>query len=77
MAGSVPLAWETYYHIYNRGNNREDLFRSDDNYRYFLRLYADHIEPVAVTFAYCLMPNHFHAVLVIDHAAALGTAPAD
>ncbi|MBN1643178.1 MAG: transposase, partial [Anaerolineae bacterium] len=56
-------AWETYYHIYNRGNNRENLFRCDENYRYFLRLYAHHIEPVAETYAYCLMPNHFHLLL--------------
>jgi putative transposase len=63
MPASPPLAWETYYHIYNRGNSRENLFRCDDNYRYFLRLYAYHIEPVAETFAYCLMPNHFHLLI--------------
>ena len=60
MANPVPLEPGVHYHIYNRGNNREVLFRSDENYRYFLKLYALYVEPVAVTYAYCLLPNHFH-----------------
>ena len=34
------LEYDAYYHIYNRGNNRENLFREDRNYRHFLQLYA-------------------------------------
>lgn len=48
------------YHIWNRGVNHSTIFRSDENYRYFLALYIQHIEPVAKTYAYCLLPNHFH-----------------
>lgn len=55
-----PLQYGCYYHIYNRGNNRENLFVERRNYPYFLKLYAKHIQPVADTFAYCLLPNHFH-----------------
>ncbi len=55
-----PLQFGQYYHIYNRGNNRENLFVEQRNYLYFLQLYAKHIQPVAETFAYCLLPNHFH-----------------
>ncbi len=51
-----------YYHIYNRGNNRENIFVEERNYRYFLQLYARYIEPVADTYAYCLMRNHFHVL---------------
>ncbi len=51
---------DMYYHIYNRGNNRENLFVEERNYPYFLRLYAKHIEPIADTYAYCLLKNHFH-----------------
>lgn len=58
-----PLQFGQYYHIYNRGNNRENLFVQERNYPYFLQLYANHIEPVADTFAYCLMPNHFHFLI--------------
>ena len=60
-----------YYHLYNRGNNREPLFIEARNYEYFLKLYAHHIEPVADTFAYCLLGNHFHLLIRI---AAVPTA---
>ena len=56
----APLQYGRYYHIYNRGNNGESLFVQQRNFPYFLQLYAKHIQPVAETFAYCLLPNHFH-----------------
>ena len=52
-----------YYHIYNRGNAGADLFREKRNYRFFLKKYAHYIEPVAQTFAYCLLRNHFHLLV--------------
>ncbi|MEZ4770719.1 MAG: transposase [Caldilineales bacterium] len=52
-----------YFHIYNRGNNRENLFVEERNYRYFMNLCAHYIEPVAATYAYCLMRNHFHLLI--------------
>ena len=55
-----PLHFGQTYHIYNRGNNRENLFVEPRNYPYFLNLYAKHILPIAETYAYCLLPNHFH-----------------
>jgi len=54
---------ESYYHIYNHANGDENLFRTDENYNYFLKRYAHFINPVANTFAYCLMPNHFHFLI--------------
>ena len=60
MPPQIPLVGGNYYHIYNRGNNGETIFRTAENYRYFLRLFAHHIEPVATTFAFSLLPNHFH-----------------
>lgn len=65
MTNPIPLDHGEYYHIYNRGNNREDLFREERNYRYFLQLYTEHIEPMAETYAYCLMRNHFHLLVRI------------
>jgi REP element-mobilizing transposase RayT len=61
----TPLQYGQYYHIYNRGNNRENLFIEERNYRYFLRLYLKYIEPIAWTFAYCLLRNHFHFLVRI------------
>jgi putative transposase len=59
------LEYGSYYHIYNRGNNRENLFVDEDNYPYFLRLYKKYIPTVASTFAYCLLRNHFHLLVRI------------
>ena len=58
-----PLLFGQYYHIYNRGNNRENLFVEKRNYPYFLQQYAKHIQPVALTYAYSLLPNHFHFLI--------------
>ena len=60
-----PLLPETVYHIYNHANGDENLFRSNENYHYFLRKYGEYIYPIAETFAYCLMPNHFHLMVKI------------
>ena len=53
------------YHIYNRGNNKQDVFFEEDNYRYYLQLLAKHILPISEIYAYCLLPNHFHLLLCI------------
>ena len=69
MTSPPPLQLGAYYHIYNRGINRENVFREERNYRYFLELYAKHIEPVAETYAYCLLKNHFHVLVRTREAA--------
>jgi hypothetical protein len=65
MSGPVPLQDGYFYHIYNRGTNGEPLFREDRNYRHFLKLYATYIAPIAKSYAYCLLNNHFHFLLCI------------
>jgi REP element-mobilizing transposase RayT len=54
-----------YYHVYNRGNNRENLFKEEENYHYFLRLLEKHLIHVVDMYSFCLLPNHFHFVLRI------------
>ena len=49
MTKPEPLQHNQYYHIYNRGNSGENLFREDRNYLYFLNLYTKYIEPIAET----------------------------
>jgi REP element-mobilizing transposase RayT len=51
------------YHIYNRANGNENLFRESKNYHFFLNKFIHHIQPVAETYAYCLLANHFHAMV--------------
>jgi REP element-mobilizing transposase RayT len=60
-----PIIYGNYYHIYNRGNNGIDVFLETENYYHFLRLYVKYIEPIAETFAWCLLKNHFHILVRI------------
>jgi len=48
------------FHIYNQGNNRRQLFYSDDNYAYFLWKMKMYLLPFGDMISWCLMPNHFH-----------------
>lgn len=61
----VPLGTGTSYHCTNQAVGKELLFRERDNYLYFLALYNKYIAPVTETYAYCLMPNHFHFLFKI------------
>jgi len=60
-----PLTYGNYFHIYNHGVGNRDLFREPDNYEYFLDLYDEYISPIAETYAWVLMPNHFHLLVRI------------
>ncbi|UCS91855.1 transposase [Echinicola marina] len=51
------------YHIYNHANGSEDIFREEENYRFFMQQYAKYLGDVVDTCAYCLLPNHFHFLL--------------
>ena len=53
------------YHIFNRGNNSQNIFFEEENYIYFLKLFAKYIIPIADIYCYCLMKNHFHFLLRI------------
>ena len=71
MPQPIPLQHGKYYHIFNRGNNRENIFLEERNYRHFLKLYTHHVLPVADTYAYCLLRNHFHLLVRIKDPADL------
>lgn len=65
-----------YYHVYNRGALKSDIFREEADYTYLLSLFKKYLSPNQATdyygrvlpnyhdkielVAYCLMPNHYH-----------------
>lgn len=60
-----PLEAGKTYHIYNRGINGTTIFKSDANYRHFLKLYDEHCSCMVDTYAYCLLGNHFHLLVKV------------
>jgi putative transposase len=55
-----------YYHLYNRGHNRQNIFFDRQNYLYFLRQLRCHlVEQNIDIVAYCLMPNHYHLLVYL------------
>ncbi len=67
-----PIENGNYYHIYNCGINGEKLFRENRAYEYFLSSYDKYIDPVADTFAWCLMGNHFHLLVRVKEEEEIG-----
>lgn len=50
-----------FYHIFNRGINKQPIFLSEADYQFFLKkLYLLKAKYDHSIYAYCLMPNHFH-----------------
>ncbi|MEX0721104.1 MAG: hypothetical protein WD059_10580 [Balneolaceae bacterium] len=61
----IPLKPGYTYHIWTHANGDDNLFRSEENYNYFLNRYLHHVHLVVETYAYCLMPNHLHLMVKI------------
>jgi len=50
-----------YYHIYNRGIHKQDIFLEEKDYVFYLqRLRQVKDKQKASVICYCLMPNHIH-----------------
>lgn len=52
------------YHVYNRGNDKQTIFFKEENYLYFQRKISTEWKKFCDILCYCLMPNHFHFMLV-------------
>ena len=60
------------HHITQRGNNRQPVFRTPDDYRLYLDLLRRHARRHrAQLLAYCLMPNHVHLIAVPERPDSL------
>lgn len=54
----------SYYHLYNRGNRKENIFKREKDYEVFKNLLYKYIRKYGLhLMAYCFMPNHYHLIL--------------
>lgn len=52
------------YHVFARGNNKEEIFFEPGDYQRFLQNLERFREKFRYTlYAYCLLPNHFHLLV--------------
>jgi len=52
------------FHILNRGNNRQMIFRDDEDYEFFIDLLVRYKKELLFKlYHFCLMPNHTHFVM--------------
>src|SRR5947208_7121938 len=59
VAAGIP------HHVTQRGNRRQQVFFGDDDYATYRGLLAEGCRAAGVAvWAYCLMPNHVHLILV-------------
>ena len=66
-----PFEPGIYYHVFNRGNNKQNIFFEPENYGYFIQLMKKYFQDTYTIFAYCLLPNHFHFLLKINETKKL------
>jgi putative transposase len=57
------------YHIYNQGNNRQAIFFKRGNYLFFIEKIRTFVCPFVDILAWCLMPNHFHLMVYVNHTS--------
>ena len=61
----TPLIPDCMYHIMSHAVGNEKLFLEHNNYEFFLKKYKKYIPPIADTFAFCLLPDHFHFLIQV------------
>ena len=54
-----------YYHLYNRGNNRQPVFLERENCAFFLRQWRKYVSAACGVVGYCLMPTHYHMLVQV------------
>ena len=56
-----------YYHVYNRGTNRQLIFTNEENYWFLLHRVKSFLPSYSIRIvAYLLMPNHYHFLVGVD-----------
>lgn len=70
----IPFEADCSYHIFCRAIGSEKLFLTQKNYSFFLEKFKFYSQEIAETFAYNLLPNHFHFIIRIKDLCSIESA---
>jgi REP element-mobilizing transposase RayT len=59
----TPVLPDKYYHIFNRANNNELIFKEHEDFQLFLTKLGELVTDKIDIYCFCLMPNHFHMLI--------------
>ena len=62
-----------FYHIYNRSIDKKLLFKSSENYEFFLRRWVKYMGECFDVYAYCLIGNHYHFLVNVRFFETAGS----
>lgn len=62
---AIPFHPKEVYHLIKHANAYDNLYEELEDYDTFLERYVRYMSVVVDTFAYCLMPNHFHFLVQV------------
>src|SRR4051812_38109402 len=65
MIYSEPPVCNRDYHLFTDAAGNDNVFADSGDYLDFLGKLGQHVSPVCQTYAYCLMPNHFHFLIKV------------
>lgn len=57
---------DAYYHVYNRGNNKESIYWKESDYKIFRNIFRSLLNELhndLLLDCFCLLPNHFHFLI--------------
>ena len=80
---------DTYYHVYARGASKQNIFLNDDDFKFFINLFARYLSSSPVKnsvgvpypnfagkvelLSYCMMGNHFHLLVHQEEVGAMSS----
>jgi REP element-mobilizing transposase RayT len=62
----TPIEPGNTYHIYNRGNNYQEVFFTQEDYQLFLDKFKFYLKEYCSLYAFALLPNHYHLLLRVN-----------
>jgi len=69
----IPFVSGWFYHVFNKGNNKDNIFFNEANYKYFLQKFDQYLSKYIDTYTFCLLPNHFHILIRVKGTKSRNT----